>query len=194
MLNRIGIPLLMALCFAALAQHTAFAQHPAPSPYQGQEAREIKALSPEDVRALATGEGMGLAKPAELNGYPGPAHVLQLADALGLSPTQRASVQAIQDRMKQSAVTTGLRIVALEQELDRAFAERAIDPASLQHKVESIAQLQGELRAIHLRAHLETLPVLSQHQAHQYQVLRGYNGTPGGAPAHGHPRGAESRH
>ena len=34
--------------------------------------------------------GMGLALAAELNGYPGPAHVIELAKSLGLSEPQRA--------------------------------------------------------------------------------------------------------
>jgi hypothetical protein len=33
---------------------------------------------------------MGLALAAELNGYPGPAHVIELAKSLGLSEPQRA--------------------------------------------------------------------------------------------------------
>ena len=34
---------------------------------------------------LRAGRGMGLALAAELNGYPGPAHVLELADKLDLA-------------------------------------------------------------------------------------------------------------
>jgi hypothetical protein len=56
------------------------------------QTRPIKALSEQQVADLQAGRGMGLALPAELNGYPGPAHVLELADKLGLSADQRASV------------------------------------------------------------------------------------------------------
>ena len=48
---------------------------PAPAadlPYAGQQTRAIKALSDDDIAALRAGEGMGMAKAAELNGYPGP--------------------------------------------------------------------------------------------------------------------------
>ena len=55
------------------------------SPYAGQEQRAIKALSDEEIRDLLDARGMGLAKAAELNSYPGPLHVLQLANELGLS-------------------------------------------------------------------------------------------------------------
>jgi hypothetical protein len=52
------------------------------SPYTGQERREIKALSNEEIDRYLSGDGMGLAKAAELNHYPGPRHVLELADQL----------------------------------------------------------------------------------------------------------------
>ena len=40
----------------------------AANPYAGQQARMIKALSDEDIAVLRKGEGMGMAKAAELNG------------------------------------------------------------------------------------------------------------------------------
>jgi hypothetical protein len=51
-----------------------------PTPYAGQQNRTIKALSDEDIVGLLKGDGMGFAKAAELNGYPGPKHVLDLGD------------------------------------------------------------------------------------------------------------------
>jgi hypothetical protein len=65
------------------------------SPYAGMQTRAIKALSDQQIADLRAGRGMGMALPAELNGYPGPAHVLELADKLELTPDQRASVQAL---------------------------------------------------------------------------------------------------
>jgi hypothetical protein len=58
------------------------------SPYAGEEQRVIKSLSPEEIESLKAGAGMGFAKLAELNGFPGPKHVLELAGRLELSPTQ----------------------------------------------------------------------------------------------------------
>src|SRR3990172_8479974 len=66
------------------------------SPYAGLEGREIKALSPEQIQELRNGDGMGLALAAELNHYPGPRHVLELAHELALSPKQQDQVQAIE--------------------------------------------------------------------------------------------------
>src|SRR5437016_7821449 len=94
-----------------------------PSPYAGQQARSIKALSAEDIAGLLKGEGMGLAKAAELNGYPGPAHVLALAKQLKLGEAQRRQIQAIFDRMHADAVALGADIVERERTLDRQFAE-----------------------------------------------------------------------
>ncbi len=52
------------------------------SPYTGMQQREIKALSAETVSGYLAGHGMGFAMVAELNSYPGPKHVLELAEQL----------------------------------------------------------------------------------------------------------------
>jgi len=64
------------------------------SPYIGQASREIKALSPQEISDYLSGKGMGLAKAAELNGYPGPAHVLELAAQLELTSEQKTKTEA----------------------------------------------------------------------------------------------------
>src|SRR5262245_56136455 len=69
-------------------------------PYAGFEQRPIKSLSEQQLDDLRTGRGMGLALAAELNGYPGPSHVLELADRLGLSLDQRNKVQDMFSKMK----------------------------------------------------------------------------------------------
>lgn len=65
----------------------------AEAPYAGQQVRAIKALSDDNIAALRKGEGMRMAKAAELNGYPGPAHVLQFAAQLGLTEAQQRDAQ-----------------------------------------------------------------------------------------------------
>jgi hypothetical protein len=99
----------------------ALAQTPS-APYVGQQTRTIKALSEDDIAALLKGEGMGMAKAAELNGYPGPAHVLALAKELKLTDEQRQQVQAIFDQMHTRAVMLGKEIVERERALDQQFA------------------------------------------------------------------------
>src|SRR6266436_8209713 len=76
-------------------------------PYSGMQSRSIKALSDQQVADLRAGRGMGLALAAELNGYPGPSHVLELADKLGLSADQRARVGQFFESMRQEALPLG---------------------------------------------------------------------------------------
>ncbi len=52
------------------------------SKYSGQEQRIIKSLSPDDIAELRRGGGWGLAKAAELNGVPGPVHLLEMKEAI----------------------------------------------------------------------------------------------------------------
>ena len=158
---------------AAAAQH---GHAPAPTPYAGQEQRAIKSLSEAEVRDLLSGQGMGLAKAAELNGYPGPAHVLEHADALGLSQRQREATRELMERHKARARDLGRELLAAEQRLDRAFATRKIDTASLAELSAEIGRRQAELRQEHLRTHLEQTALLDERQVRHYAVLRGYTG------------------
>lgn len=161
-------------------RHATLAGPPAtaPSPYAGQEARDIKALSPEEVRALQAGSGMGLAKAAELNHYPGPRHVLDLAEPLRLSSEQRATAQIVFAAMRKRAVALGEALLARETELDGAFSAGAIDAARLEALTAEIGRLQGALRAAHLAAHLEMKRLLTPAQVQAYDDLRGYATAP----------------
>lgn len=153
-----------------LASATAFAQ----SPYAGLQTRPVKALSEQQVADLRAGRGMGLALAAELNGYPGPLHVLELAHQLDLSADQRSKVQQLFDSMKAEAIPVGSRLIEQEAELDRLFASRTITADRLKAMTASIAETQGALRDTHLKYHLSTAAILSQHQMQRYAELRGY--------------------
>jgi hypothetical protein len=144
------------------------------SPYTGEESRGIKALSERETNEYLTGKGMGFAKAAELNGYPGPAHVLELAGELGLSAAQKQKTEGIFHRMQERATAAGKRLVEEERRLDSLFAAKAISPAMLRERVKAIAALQGKIRDTHLQAHLEEVAVLSADQVTQYWHLRGY--------------------
>ena len=154
-----------------------------PSPYTSLTGREIKALSEDDVRKLREGQGMGLALAAELNGYPGPKHVLELAGKLSLSDDQRTRVQAIYDTMHKSAVSLGAEIIDLERQLDKAFAQSEIDAKKLAELSIAIGEKQGPLRNAHLAAHIETKALMTRHQIHLYEQARGYGS---GTAAHQH--------
>lgn len=170
MRSRIAI---VIAAFAIIATATAQENH---SQYKGEEKREIKALSAEDIQAYITGQGMGLAKAAELNHYPGPKHVLELSSDLKLSDKQLAETKASFDRMHREATRIGSLIVEKEKELDHLFAAKQVDAGRLERATAEIAKLQGELRFVHLKAHLEMRRVLSEEQIHNYVRLRGYSG------------------
>ena len=156
------------------------------SDYAGQEQRAIKALSETEVADLLAGKGMGYAKAAELNGYPGPAHVLELGDKLDLTPSQRERTQAIFDRMQASAQALGAELVAAERVLDRAFRDRSVDASTLSDRVADIARIESRLRVVHLKAHLELNGLLDDRQVARYSVLRGYVGGDPHRGGHGH--------
>jgi len=155
-------------------------------PYAGQEKLPIKALSEAERADLLAGRGMGLAKAAEMNGYPGPMHVLEHAGALKLTDAQRQAVDAARVRMAAAAQALGREIMAAEAALDAAFAAKRIDAAMLKAQTDAIAALMGRLRAVHLAAHLETAPLLTPAQRAQYAALRGYGGQ--AEPDAHHPR------
>jgi hypothetical protein len=182
MLARRHLLTALGIVGAALAVGTARAQHAPASPYSGLEHRAVKALSDQQIADLRTGRGMGLALSAELNGYPGPVHVLELGDKLGLTGEQRTRVQELHAAMKAETVPLGERLIAQETDLDRQFATKSVTPVSLQAATAEIGATQGALRGAHLRYHLSTLVVLTPEQVHRYGELRGYQ-APGG---HGH--------
>ena len=171
-----------ALATLSLSYAATPAAAQAKSGYAGQQHRAIKALSEHEIAELVAGRGMGLAKAAELNSYPGPLHVLELAARLELTTKQHAATETLMQAMHQQARPLGAKIVEAERELDRAFAERGIDISELKRRVDAIAALQGELRVVHLKTHLDQRALLTASQVARYDELRGY---PSGAPPHG---------
>jgi Spy/CpxP family protein refolding chaperone len=166
-----AMKLLAATIGLSLIASVAFAQ----SPYVGMQTRPIKALSEQQVADLKAGRGMGFALAAELNGYPGPAHVLELAEQLGLSPDQKTRVQNLFDSMKTEALPLGAKLLDQEAALDRQFAARSITPEILQAETAQIGVTQAELRNTHLKYHLQTAQILTPDQMRRYSMLRGYD-------------------
>jgi len=153
----------------------ALAAHAAPSPYAGEQTRAIKALSADEISGYLAGHGMGLARPAELNGFPGPRHVLDSAGELNLTPAQAAALAGVFDEMKAAAVPLGEKLVAKETELDRLFTGKIATDATVLVLTREIGLLQGELRAVHLNAHLATVKILTAEQIKTYNHVRGYD-------------------
>ena len=172
-----------------LALTVTLANAQSPQPYAGQQSRPVKALSEQQIADLREGRGMGMALAAELNGYPGPLHVLELAEPLQLSPDQHGRMQRLFDEMQAEARALGHRLIALETDLDQQFAGRTVTAASLAAATEAIGRTQAALRFAHLKAHLTTMEILGTDQVRRYQELRGYAG-PSAVPSHSH----HSRH
>ncbi|MFQ6552717.1 Spy/CpxP family protein refolding chaperone [Aestuariibius insulae] len=164
------------------------------SPYAGEQAREIATLSADDLAELAEGGGWGLARAAELNGVPGPAHLLELADEIGLDAGQRTAVETIRDKMRADAIAAGERFVAAERALDAAFTGSVPDAAALERLVRDAGVARAELRLVHLSAHLRTTPLLTDEQVERYGVLRGYADDPCDAVPEGHDPEMWRRH
>lgn len=159
---------------------------PAQSPYAGEEQRRIKSLSAERIEALQAGYGLGYAKAAELNGYPGPKHVLELADDLELDADQIRNTEALFESMRERAGELGRELIAAEAELEAAFAGQTVTRERLVELVSRSARIEGQLRLIHLQAHLQQAELLDEEQVSDYLRLRGYRDQAG---AHRHRHG-----
>ena len=147
---------------------------PAQSIHGSHQVDEGKTLSADEIQGLLNGDGMGMARAAELNHYPGPRHVLDFASQLQLSEDQRSKTQKIYDKMHEEAARLGKTILHREEELDHIFKKDEIDSNKLKTLVMEIGRLRGELRLVHLLAHLEMKRVLSPEQIRKYDELRGY--------------------
>jgi Spy/CpxP family protein refolding chaperone len=144
------------------------------SAYIGQERREIKSLSKSDIEELENGSGWGLAKAAELNGVPGPAHLLEMKTEIGLSQDQIGRIEILYQEMKRQAISLGSELIEYERELNTHFANRTITEELLRQLLEEIAQVQKKLRYAHLSTHLKTTDILTVEQIDLYNKLRGY--------------------
>ena len=145
------------------------------SPYAGQELRFVKSLSDAEIASLRSGDGMGFAKLAELNHFPGPKHVLELSNELELSETQLAETKMLFEQMRQSAVSIGEQLIAAESRLDQDFAKGSVSAESLRASLAEIQRLRTELRYVHLEAHLRQTELLSKDQIRHYDAIRGYH-------------------
>jgi Spy/CpxP family protein refolding chaperone len=167
--SRLFLVAAIALAGAAQAQS---------QPYAGQHEREIKALSADEIKQYLAGAGMGYARSAELNHYPGPGHALELADKLGLSAEQRAAVKALADAHHAEARAIGAKLIESERALEQLFRSGQLDQPALARAVGAAAQLNGEYRLSHLETHRRTRALLTAEQVARYGALRGYGEQP----------------
>ncbi len=174
------------LLSVALSTQMALAQQSHVSKYLGQENRQIKSLSQSDINELRKGAGWGLAKAAELNGVPGPLHILEMAEKINLTTEQKSKIEAIYQGMKAKAIRLGNRLIDKETQLNEQFANRTINQATLEQLVGEIAKIRTELRVVHLSTHLQTPNILTEQQITLYNELRGYKKDPCSHVPEGH--------
>ncbi len=175
-----------ALAAVSILCGTAFAVSPSHhSPYADQATSEIKALTADEQSSLFEGKGAGFAKAAELNGYPGPLHVLELAAQLDLTAEQLAGTRTLFERMRDAARAEGAALVEAERQLDRLYATRSATAEKVNAQLARIEAVRTRLRGVHLDAHLEQAALLSGEQIARYAQLRGYGGA---HPTHHEPR------
>jgi Spy/CpxP family protein refolding chaperone len=146
-------------------------------------AQQSKGISEQDAAQYRAGAGMGYAKAAELNHFPGPMHVLDLADKLGLSEQQRATTKELMDQHKRQARAIGAALVESERALEGLFIKGSVDEATLARAVRETAALEGEYRLSHLDTHRRMRALLTEEQVKRYDELRGYSS---GLPSHKH--------
>jgi hypothetical protein len=164
------------------------------SPYAGLETREIKSLSKTDIEELRRGGGWGLALAAELNGVPGPAHLLELKDAIGLSPKQITEIEVIFSEMQAEAIDLGEKLIAAEQAIELAFASGNLSDEKLRILIDQAGAARANLRFVHLSRHLSTPPLLTSDQITQYNTLRGYGADPCANVPEGHDANMWKQH
>lgn len=160
------------LVFAMLAAVSAAAQ--TTQPYSGQQDRAISSLSEKRIEALRAGRGLGYAKAAELNGWPGPMHVLELADRLDLDADVRAKVEAIRAEMLSRSIPLGEELIEAEMALDTLFTDGTPEADAVHAVTLRIGEIESRLRAAHLVAHVKTRPLLTDEQRAIYTRERGY--------------------
>ena len=182
------MPLLGVLVIALTLAAPAIAEDRLTSPYGDQMRTEIRGLTQKEISDLREARGMGLARAAELNGYPGSRHLLdaEREGQLHLSPDQLRTVTRLFDTMVSDAKRVGDRLLGEERDVEKEFRAGTITEPDLRARLARIAALQGELRMIHLRTHLEARAVLSRHQVERYNELRGYTAGPVGQHGHRH--------
>ena len=172
-MTRILLAASLALSFAgsADAQHDHAGHDHAPGEH---DARVPAGLTASDAQGLLSGAGLGMARPAEVNGYPGPLHVLELAEPLLLTDEQRATAERLRAEMLAEAVPLGRQLVDAERSLDAVFQSGTATATDVERAVAVAAAVHARLRAAHLRAHVAMRAALEADQIAAYARLRGH--------------------
>jgi hypothetical protein len=137
------------------------------------EGTGIPALSEAQVASYLDGEAMWLANVAELNHYPSPRRVLELAETLELEEGQRRATTMLHEETRREAIRLGGELVALEQRLNRIFAWNQATADNIAKLVLDIGTLKAQFRLTHLVASIRQKPLLMEEQVRRYDELLG---------------------
>lgn len=125
------------------------------------------------------GRGFGMAFVADQQGYPGPLHVLELKERLGLSRDQETKAQALLAAMYAESRPKSARLLDAEAKLRRLFAGSRPDEAAVRAAVAEVETARADVRLVHLMFHLKMRDALTDDQRRVYQEARwGTSGTP----------------
>jgi len=161
--------LLLLVPVVAAAQHAGH-QHTPGAPSEGH--LKAQACLDEFDAVVRDGRGFGMAFAADQQGYPGPMHVLELKDRLGLSPEQETRVRALVDAMFAESRPKGARLLEAEARLRALFTSDRADESSVRAATAEVERARAELRLVHLLAHLKTRDVLTDVQRRHYHEAR----------------------
>ena len=138
----------------------------------GADHRRVQACAAEFEQVVAGGRGFGMAFAADQNGYPGPLHVLELADRLGLTADQEARMRELMHAMFAESRPKGAALRAAEARLAKLFADGAASEAAVRAAVAEVERARTEVRLVHLLTHLRTRDLLSEEQRRLYHQAR----------------------
>lgn len=151
------------LLLILISTATVFSQH-----HHDASSGDIKSLSAEEISGFSEGLGMGQAKAAELNGFPGPKHLLERTAELKLSGPQVASLEKLRTEMTAEARKYGAEVIESERVLNRLFVEDSANEESLSSAVQRAEEAKAKVRLAHLRTHLAAKKVLTDDQLKLY--------------------------
>lgn len=152
----------LAACLACyvVSMPLAYANRTSPA----QETQAIKSLTPDVVQGLQSGKPLEFAKAAQLNGYVSPQEVMQRDATLGLSNEQKSRIEALLRTAQSKAVELGLRLLDEERKLNRLFADKTANVATLSPITKRIGELHGQLYQAHLESHIAVTEILTPAQ------------------------------
>ena len=140
---------------------------------QGMDGGMLGGVSAQEKEALLKGAGLGAGMIAMMNGYPGPKHVLEMGDELGLTAEQRESIGKTYGKVKAESVEFGTELVEKDEKLTALFASGSVSTGEVEKLSREIGELQGRVRAAHLNAHVETYDALTPAQREQLSSMQG---------------------